>query len=95
MLVNNTIAFNGRDGIDDTNPGLLVQNNLIYGSTCYGINCLAYFSALAYNGFGANGTADTNGCNAVSDSITITGNPFNNSGSGDYSLNSTAGGSGS
>lgn len=68
-------------------------NNIIYGNTSFGITVTLSSSAssiLLNNAFGANGT-DTNNLPTAIGSVTLVGDPFTNSGTGDYSLNNTAG----
>ncbi len=82
---------------DMYNHGIAVSinSNIFYLNTHYGvsINGVAngYISANRNNGYGANTTAARNNLPAGTNDVTLTGNPFNNAGSGDFSLNNTAG----
>lgn len=94
-LSNSTIANHGVSGVLMTGSGKFVSaiNNIIYGNTSFGITVTLSSSAssiLLNNAFGANGT-DTNNLPTAIGSVTLVGDPFTNSGTGDYSLNNTAG----
>jgi hypothetical protein len=97
----NSIAMsNGRDGFRATaaatTEGVLLFNSVFYGNTGYGTNSATTDwtgKALAtnFNAFGANGTAARNQMPTGANDVTLTGDPFTNAASGDFSPNSTAG----
>jgi len=105
VISNCTIANNTSDGIGNANASssLIIYNNIIYGNGGWGINVAIGNTSSSRlfvqinNAFGSNtsGNRQTSGnvplFNAFGD-ITITAGPFTNSGSGDFSLNATAGG---
>lgn len=74
-----------------------VTNSIFYGNSTValvGNSTTAYFAGSAAsrcNAFGSNGTNYTGWSGSPGD-VTLTADPFTASGSGDYSLNSTAGG---
>ena len=95
----NCVAYNnGGDGFRFENAQQTlyeVQNNVAYGNAGFGFN---YTSAptgvlylFDYNFYAANTSGNLNNITAGPHDVTLTGNPFNNPGSGDFSLNSTAG----
>ena len=100
-IVDSTIANNSGFGINMATAGwytdgfgLLVQNNIIYGNGNVGIRSTAAYFWSTYiinNGMGANTGGNYTNVTAIS-TIAITSNPFTSSGTGDYSLNTTAGG---
>jgi hypothetical protein len=101
----NCVAYgNTSDGFLITTGGsgtiAFHENNISYGNGGYGWNCQAA-SLMAYllNCAGGGNTSgnytnltDTGTIVNVEGFVTLTANPFNNPGSGDFSLNSTAGG---
>ena len=101
VMLNNVAYNNGGDGFRFENAQqtiYLVQNNIGYGNAGFGFN---YTSAptgvlyeFDYNAYGANTSGNLNNITAGTHDVTLTGNPFNNPGSGDFSLNSTAGAGG-
>lgn len=74
---------------------LFAQNNISGLNTTYGIDVTATTGAeLAfgdYNAYYSNTTAPNRNFVAGSHEVTLSGNPFNNSASGDFTLNGTAG----
>jgi hypothetical protein len=104
-LIGNAFVSNTSDGFayDSGGTGIkafFVQNNIFWGNGGWGININTGIApgpiALFTNAFGSNtsGThqwGTSNGAMDVGD-ITLTATPFNNAASGDFSLNSTAGG---
>lgn len=102
---NSVFASNGVDGITAasgaTAQTMILTNLIIYGNTTYGIESAVnglnntIFTLNRNLAFGANGTANRSWTAAngnIFNDITLTANPFTNSGSGNYSLNATAGG---
>lgn len=73
------------------------QNNIFYGCnraigiTAGGANVQPWLSASRCNAFGNNTNANTGWGTSTGD-VTLTADPFTNSGAGDYSLNTTSGG---
>jgi hypothetical protein len=104
-LYSNTIAGNGTDGIAFASGAVRwfsIINNIFYGNGGYGIrhsfsavvggryNPLLFLS----NAYGSNtsGNSSEAAFGTGLSAVTLTVSPFTASGSGDYSLNSTAGG---
>lgn len=95
--IEGSIAYgNGRDGMRMA-PGQPVSiiNSVFYGNAGVGINDVtgpvpANGYALNWNALGANGTARTN-VSAGANDVTLSGDPFTNGGSLDFSLNNTVG----
>lgn len=81
-------------------PGRLgFVNNIFYSNGGYGINMSSATATVQpginqNNAYGANSTAARNGVLAGPGDVTLSGNPFNGAGSGDFSLNSTSGAGG-
>jgi hypothetical protein len=96
-FINSVLANNGGDGFESTSATvktiLQVVNSIIYGNTGTGIKAgvAPAFQYAVANGYGANGT-DRSNFNAGTGDVALSANPFTNSGSGDFSLNATAGG---
>ncbi len=97
---NSVFSENTRDGIRydgaSVNEGILVAvNTILYGNTGIGwnTNIAPTFQQSLNNAFGNNGTDRTNITAGAAD-ITLTSDPFTSKSTGDYSLNSTAGGGG-
>lgn len=96
---------NGSDGVkiaQSVGEPLISINTIYYNNSGYGINGLSVVSVSPApmsilvqlnNAFGSNTSGARNSV-VPSDStdITLTANPFNNAGSGDFTLNSTSGG---
>lgn len=107
MTFKQCIAYNnGSDGIKITQgsstQGIIAVNNIIYNNAGFGINCAGVITPSSApctqlvqlnNAFGSNtsGNRNTNFPSDTSD-LALTANPFNNAGTGDFSLNSTSGG---
>lgn len=92
-LYNNTTAgYNFGVGVGQQ-VTLIFYNNIIYGN---GTGCNSNSGSptlvgfIDYNAYGGNTTNRTNFPTGAHD-VTLTGNPFNNPSSGDFTLNSTAG----
>jgi hypothetical protein len=101
-LFYNTIAGNGSHGVVLSNDRsyTVMFGNLLSGNGGYGVsgatdrvtgNTQEYLW-LRYNAFYNNTSGQTNAGSVSAPNITLTADPFTNSGSGDYSLNNTAGG---
>lgn len=95
-VINSAILDNTADGIVFTGANdqhnLTVMNNVIDGNGGYGLNML-HTPAMAYimaNAFRANTQGNYNNSSGSAD-IILTGDPFTNRSSGDFSLNATAG----
>lgn len=76
-----------------------VLNNIFYGNGRYGLNFTGsaalnarHSSAIGYNAYGANTTADRLNLTAVATDIALSADPFTDSANGDFSTNNTAGG---
>ena len=99
-FLGNTIANNGGDGIgggagaSNVNRLTVIQNNILYGNTDYGINfnLATLIPCGGNNAFGANGSGPTNNWTADASDVTLSADPFTNAAGGDYSLNNNAGG---
>lgn len=92
-----TFAANGASGLSIVGDYGLIENCIFYGNTGRGISNTSgstYTFYVANNAFGANTVAaySTPLILPVAGQVTLTANPFTDSASGDYSLNSTAGG---
>lgn len=81
-------------------PNVIVRDNVVTDCTAYGIHFVSMTAAdidkfhQAHSGNNAvynNTTADYNNVSAMPGDVTLTGDPFTASGSGDFSLNNTAG----
>lgn len=94
--------FNGnQDGIAMTtgssnDNSLTAVNCVFYGQTRYGVNIttvprMGRAIWLNYNAWGANSTADVLNCSKGLGSVTLTGDPFTNKASDDYTTNNTSG----
>jgi len=107
FIKNNTIADCGGAGVHivgtntstSTQPkfGYYIANNLLVGNGTYGLdldNSTTVFTAndVDYNAFYNNTSGEINGHPAGANDITLTADPFTDTGNGDYSLNNTAGG---
>jgi len=71
-----------------------IQNNIFYGNGGYGVNIVGAQGNPAvnqYNSYGSNTSGARNNFSAGPGDVTLTGNPFTNAGSKDFSLNNTAG----
>jgi len=92
----NVIANNTSDGINTSQSGMNLQlaNNIIYGNGGWGVNLVS--GSVIFdnnnNAYGSNTSGNRNNFSAGTNDVALSANPFTNSGSGDYSLNSTAGG---
>jgi hypothetical protein len=103
-LQNNTIANNTSDGVritTDTAPATfpnVFARNIIYGNGGYGINCtnlstgenLALSIINESNAYGSNTSGARANLGAGFGEVTLTGDPFTNAGTGDWSLDNTA-----
>jgi hypothetical protein len=72
-----------------------LSNNIFYGNGRYGVNSPGRVLGVNYfNAFGGNGTAAVAGTGMTvgTGAITLSADPFTNSATGDYSLNTTSGG---
>jgi hypothetical protein len=81
----------------DTSISTLVdiENCIMYGNAGWGFHALTgtpVFVANNNNAYGANTLGDRSGISVGTGDVTLTATPFTASGSGDFSLNSTAGG---
>lgn len=97
-IMNCSIYNNGRHGIFGSGAGsylgLEITNSIIVNNGGYGVsstttNYLVWESN--YNAFYNNTSGARNNVPSGSNDVTLTGVPFTNAGSGDFSLNSTAG----
>lgn len=102
IIANCTIANNSSGGLllpagfNSTPVGMFViHSNIFYGNGTYGISVNTLSIALVsvgQNAYGANTTAPYLNMPAGTGDVTLTATPFTSSGTGDYSLNSSAGG---
>lgn len=102
-ISNCTIANNGANGVNlgsVNTPILVFSDNIIYGNTSTGVTYTytasggSAFLLLVNrnNAYGGNGTNRASFLSAGTNAITLTSDPFTNSASRDYTLNSSAGG---
>lgn len=81
-------------GSNDT--GLSCKNCIFYGNGGFGINVTSANSLMMLyfqnNAYGSNTSGNLSNISSGSGDVTLSANPFTNAGSGDFSLNSTAGG---
>jgi hypothetical protein len=105
-IVDSTIANNAEAGVNLGNDiqwaaipfSFVSQNNIIYGNGTFGIRAIipatpsVADSYTRNNAYGSNPSGNLSGLPSGVGDVTLTANPFTNSGAGDYSLNSTAGG---
>lgn len=101
--VNNcTIYGNGRDGVRLTGGfpsiGYAITDNILVSNGGYGINFSTApvnapqaYATIAYNAFYGNTSGSRNNVSTGTGDVTLTGDPFTNAGSGDFSLNNTSG----
>jgi hypothetical protein len=100
LSVDSCVFYSNVDGIKISAGGFLVwnSNNIFYGQSGYGVNAVGSNvndnrNAASYaNAFGSNTTGNQNNYPSFPSVITLTANPFTNAGTGNFSLNSTAGG---
>jgi hypothetical protein len=105
-IYDSTIANNTGNGVDigfgtaffGPPVGFIAQNNIVYGNSLFGITAgTAPVPSVAHlfvrnNAYGANTSGNRNNIPAGVGDVILTVSPFTNSGAGDYSLNSAAGG---
>lgn len=98
-IFGNTVYGNGRDGIRNTanfNISYLIQRNVLVNNGGYGLNFSGglVIAAPEYdnNAYYNNTSGTRNNCGSGSSDVILTASPFTNAGSGDFSLNATAGG---
>jgi hypothetical protein len=105
-IINSTIAYNTGNGINLFSStwfgaggnAFNASGNIIYGNGGFGITAVAASTPnnanllMMLNAFGANSSGDVSNVPTGSGAITLTADPFTNHSSGDYSLNSAAGG---
>ena len=105
LISGNTFYNNNGDGIrqnsDYARMPWLIKNNVFYSNAGYGINLVNLNTSgkidgcprtIMYNAYGSNTSGATNGVeSSETGAVTLTGDPFTNAGSGDFSLNNTAG----
>lgn len=98
---NSGMGFNDSTGNDINDPAnplnttsqWCLRNSIIYGNTGVGVSLHGVgwpIMANENNAYGAN-SSPRSGLPAGTGDVTLTGNPFTNAASGDFSLNSTAG----
>ncbi len=101
-LIGSVFANNGSNGFSGSGTqalaGLIVEDCIFYGNgssgTAYGLDLFAGTVPVVNrnNAYGANRTAARLNLAAGTNDVTLTSDPFVNSGTGNYALNSTAGG---
>jgi hypothetical protein len=92
-LSESCLVSNSSDGIQSANAYL--SNCIVYGNGGWGVNGsggAASGHANFFNAFGSNTSGAYQNFMTGLSEVTLTANPFTNSGTGDFSLNSTAGG---
>lgn len=96
LITNNVFYANGRDGYRSTGNYEIseISNNIFVNNVGIGLNTSAMTPVISdvlihHNAYFGNGTARS-GNNAGTGDVTLTGVPFTNAGSGDFSLNNTA-----
>lgn len=98
MLANCTVANNTGSGLEAVFTAgpckLFLTNSIFYGNGAYGalVSGNVAYADERYCAYGSNTTADRSGLTAGDGAVTLTADPFTASGSGDYTLNATAGG---
>ncbi len=107
VLTNNTITGNTGNGVTVTSNfpippgvGLTMVGNIIYNNGGWGVSIPnnltnppgAVVALYSNNAYGSNTSGNQQNFTASRNDVTLTANPFTNSGSGNYSLNSTTGG---
>lgn len=96
LVSNSAIVGNSGDGVyvSRTIISLSLVNNVIYGNGGWGVSLSEQPSSAVVraNAFGANTSGARNNLSAGTGDVTLSADPFTNSGAGDYSLNATAGG---
>lgn len=98
VVINCTAYNNGRDGIrfdGSTDVSIpMAINNVSYGNGAYGLRSgvtTLTDALLDYNAFGSNTSGARSAVPTGAHDVTLTGNPFTNAGSGDFSLDSVTG----
>jgi hypothetical protein len=100
-LIQSTIANNAGSAVrlqSATSVSVFLESNIIFGNGGYGVenDSTQPLGLIAYANYGNALGSNTSGSYlrvpAGSADVALTANPFTNSGSGDYSLNNTAGG---
>lgn len=102
IISNNDIHSNTSDGISidgADNSNVIIQNNVITSNGGYGINIVNVPSGTTFinsdkNFFYSNTSGEISSTSRLiqlNPNVTLTGNPYTSSGTGDYSLNNTAG----
>lgn len=98
LLLNNTINGTHNNGVEIASASghVVIQNNLIYGSTGVGLAVNSAVPAgtvdLINNAYGNNTGGNLLGITAGPNDQILTASPFTSAGTGDFSLNTTAGG---
>ena len=108
VLTDSTLSYNAQNGLDVGHGGastwiaspfsLLVQNCIFYGNTLWGIACnhptipLVANVITNNNAYGGNGSGNLQNLPTGIGDVSLSADPFNNHTTGDFSLNSAAGG---
>lgn len=106
VLVDSTLSYNGQDGLDVGHAApwvappfsLIVQNCLFYGNTAWGVACFtAPVPVVASvftknNAYGGNGSGNLQNLPSGIGDVALSANPFTSHTTGDFSLNTAAGG---
>ena len=98
ILVNDTIYNSSIDGIKVNASSFytVIVNTISYGTGGWGLNNGSPVSTLQFvtsnNAYGSNTFGSFHNLSAGTGDVTLTANPVTNAGSGDFSLNATAGG---
>lgn len=101
VLENSTLANNGTAQLafaltSGTERETIIRNNIFYGAGAgTNINMVTASKDAGFlmfnNAFGGSGAFSNTNCTTGEGAITLSGDPFTNAASGDYSLNNTAG----
>jgi len=100
VFINCAFVSNTSDGLQfnpaaNVDPPVLIMSCIFYGNGGYGINSVntrGFPTKQFNNAFGSNTSGNYHNWPTGSGDIALTATPFNNAGSSDFSLNSTAGG---
>lgn len=96
-IIDNVFYNNGRDGIRNTGTyaGACISGNIFVSNTGFGLNTSAMSPVrtnvlIHHNAYYSNTGGARSGNNAGTGDVTLSGDPFTNSASGDFTLNNTA-----
>jgi hypothetical protein len=97
-ILENSVYGSGRDGIRNVqafNIATIIQRNILVSNGGYGLNfsggSVVASSDYDNNAYYGNTSGTRNNCGTGTTDVILTGSPFTNAGSGDFSLNNTVG----